>query len=118
MKKSTDFRNVFRLSQKKKNIANVKTSQDITAFDYCHHDYHMPVTSVFVFIRNPQSRNPKKVTCMALVVLKMIWGNHLDTVRNKLQKLEDALLKHMLTAADLADRGDMDDLVDMGDKVT
>ena len=38
---------------------------------------------------------------------------------NKLQKLEDALLKHMLTAADLADRGDMHDMVDndMGDIV-
>ena len=34
---------------------------------------------------------------------------------NKLQKLEDALLKHMLTAADLTDIGDMDDMVDMGD---
>ncbi len=39
-------------------------------------------------------------------------------LKNKLQKLEDALIKHMLTAADLADRGDMDDMVDMGDKVT
>ena len=40
---------------------------------------------------------------------------------NKLQKLEDALLKHMLTAADLAGRGDMDDMGemgDMGDRVT
>ena len=41
---------------------------------------------------------------------------------NKLQKLEDALLKHMLTAADLADRvtwpGDMGDMCDMGDRVT
>ena len=33
-------------------------------------------------------------------------------LRNKLQKLEDALIKHMLTADDLADRGD---LADMGD---
>ena len=45
---------------------------------------------------------------------------------NKLQKLEDALLQHMLTAADLADRGDMDhrgdrgemhDMGDMGDRM-
>ena len=37
---------------------------------------------------------------------------------NNLQKLEDALLKHMLTAADLVGRGDMDDMGDMGDRVT
>ena len=45
---------------------------------------------------------------------------------NKLQKLEDALLQHMLTVADLADRGDMDhrgdrgemhDMGDMGDRM-
>ena len=30
--------------------------------------------------------------------------------------LEDALLKHMLTAADLAGRGDMDTMGEMGDK--
>ena len=41
-----------------------------------------------------------------------------EKVANKLQKLEDALLKHMLTAADLADRGDMHDMVDLGDRVT
>ena len=35
---------------------------------------------------------------------------------NKLQKLEDALLKHMLTAADLADWGDMDHRGDRGDR--
>ena len=43
-------------------------------------------------------------------------GNlHSGDTKNKLQKLEDALLKHMLTAADLADRGDMDDRGDRGD---
>ena len=36
--------------------------------------------------------------------------------QNKLQKLEDALLKHILTAADLADIGDIDDRGDMGDR--
>ena len=71
--------------------------------------------------------------------------HHYSLKANKLQKLEDALLKHMLTAADLADmddrgdmgdrgdmhdmvgmgnlgdmgdRSDMDDLVDMGDRLT
>ena len=34
---------------------------------------------------------------------------------NKLQKLEDALIKHMLTAADMGDRGDMGDMSDRGD---
>ena len=36
---------------------------------------------------------------------------------NKLQdqKLEDALIKHILTADDLADRGDLADRDDMGD---
>ena len=33
----------------------------------------------------------------------------------KLQKLENALVKHMLTTADLANSGDMGDRVDMGD---
>ena len=36
-----------------------------------------------------------------------VW-RHYDEA-NKLQKLEDALIKHMLNAADLADRGDMGD---------
>ena len=36
---------------------------------------------------------------------------------NKLPKLEDALLKHMLTAVDLTDRGDMDHRGDMGDRM-
>ena len=34
-------------------------------------------------------------------------------LKNKLQKLEDALIKHMLTADDLIDRGDMGDSSDM-----
>ena len=44
----------------------------------------------------------------------LICENTLKTycIFNKLQKLEDALIKHMLTADDLADRGD---LADMGD---
>ena len=37
---------------------------------------------------------------------------------NKLQKLEDALVKHMLTAHDLTDRGDMDDIDDRVTLVT
>ena len=37
------------------------------------------------------------------------------TSKNKLQKREDALIKHMLTAADLADRDDTGDRGDMGD---
>ena len=40
----------------------------------------------------------------------------MDAFRNKLQKLEDALLKHMLTSADLAYRGDMDHRGDRGDR--
>ena len=36
--------------------------------------------------------------------------------QNKLQKLEDALLKHMLTAADLAGRGDINDRGNMGER--
>ena len=36
--------------------------------------------------------------------------------KNKLQKLEDALLRQMLASADLADRGDIDDRGDMGDR--
>jgi hypothetical protein len=35
---------------------------------------------------------------------------------NKLQKLEDALLKHMLAAADLTGRGDMNDRGNMGER--
>jgi len=35
-------------------------------------------------------------------------------VINKLQKLEDALIKHMLTAADMGDRGDKGDIFDRG----
>ena len=36
--------------------------------------------------------------------------------KNKLQKLEDALLKHMLTAADLALRGDMGERSNVGNR--
>ena len=39
-----------------------------------------------------------------------------DTSKNKLQKLEDVLLRHMLASADLADRGDIDDRGDMSDR--
>ena len=38
-----------------------------------------------------------------------------DAFRNKLQKLEGALIEQMLTTADLADRGDRGDQGDHGD---
>ena len=39
---------------------------------------------------------------------------YLEAQLNKLQKLEDALIKHMLTAADMGDRGDKGDIFDRG----
>ena len=36
---------------------------------------------------------------------------------NKLQKLEDELVKHIMTAAEQVERGDMDDRDDMDDRV-
>ena len=38
-------------------------------------------------------------------------------ISNKLQKLEGALVKHMLTADDLADRGEIAHMDDMGNRL-
>ena len=62
-------------------------------------------------------------SCICVFVFVYLYVRHSVTwiltssyhyLLNKLQKLEDALIKHMLTAADMGDRGDKGDIFDRG----